>query len=134
MNFVLDACAMIAFLRGEPGADIVGDILKDPTADNFAHVINLCEVYYDFLRVSNARKARAAIRDLGTVGIRSRRDISTKFWIGVGQLKGTIRRISLADCFAIELSRSLNAEVVTSDHHEFDPLVGQGICKVRFIR
>jgi PIN domain nuclease of toxin-antitoxin system len=134
MNFVLDACAMIAYLRAEDGAEIVRDILKDPAIDCYAHVVNLCEVYYDFIRGGDLKSARAAMRDLTAVGIRARRDMSTSFWMSVGQLKGTIRKISLADCFAIELSRRLNAEVVTSDHHEFDPLVAQGMCRVRFIR
>jgi hypothetical protein len=30
MNRVLDACAMIAFLRGEPGAEFVEAVLTDP--------------------------------------------------------------------------------------------------------
>lgn len=74
------------------------------------------------------------MRDLAAVGIHTRRDMSTRFWLGVGALKGTIRRVSLADCFAVQLSDVLNCEVVTSDHHEFDALVAQHVCRVRFIR
>ena len=60
--------------------------------------------------------------------------MSQVVWQRVGELKGAIRRVSLADCFAITLSECLNAQVVTSDHHEFDPLAAAGICRVRFIR
>jgi PIN domain nuclease of toxin-antitoxin system len=134
MNYVFDACAMIAFLRGERGDDVVREILLDPASHCVAHAINLCEVYYDFVRVSDAKTARAAVRDLTKIGIQQRRDISTAFWMGVGQLKGTIRKVSLADCFAIELARQMGAQIVTSDHHEFDPLASQRICAVRFIR
>jgi PIN domain nuclease of toxin-antitoxin system len=134
MNFVLDACAMIAFLRGESGADVVRDLLSDSSNNCFAHAVNLCEVYYDFVRAADAHTARAAMRDLSAVGIHTRRDMRMRFWIGVGTLKGTIRRVSLADCFAVQLSRVLKCEVVTSDHHEFDPLVAQRSCRVRFIR
>jgi PIN domain nuclease of toxin-antitoxin system len=134
MNFVLDACAMIAYLRGEPGADVVRSILHDPTNTCYAHAVNLCEVYYDFLRAADAKTAKAALRDLNGVGIHTRRDMSSRFWTAVGDLKGTIRRISLADCFAVQLSRTLKCEVVTSDHHEFGPLVALGVCRVRFIR
>lgn len=52
----------------------------------------------------------------------------------MGKLKGQIRKVSLADCFAIELSHKLSGQVVTSDHHEFDPLAVAGICRVHFIR
>ena len=102
MNWVLDACAMIAFLRGESGAEVVRDILRNPADVCSAHAINLCEVYYDFIRFANERTARSAINDLRAVGIRTRRDMGVAFWTGVGSLKGEIRRVSLADCFAIE--------------------------------
>ena len=134
MNYVFDACAMIAYLRGEDGADVVRQILRDPANRCVAHAVNLCEVYYDFVRVSDVKTARAAIRDLAAVGIRARRDISRSFWMAVGDLKGTIRKVSLADCFAIALSRGLEARVLTSDHHEFDPLVSDRVCRVQFIR
>jgi len=134
MNRVLDACAMIAFLRGENGANVVAQVLRDPADTCFAHSVNLCEVYYDFVRGADERTARAAINDLLSVGVRPRRDMNKAFWQRVGNLKGTIRRISLADCFAIALSERLSGDVVTSDHHEFDPLVAAGVCRVRFIR
>lgn len=133
MNRVIDACAMIAFLRNEPGAEFVEMILTHPTDRCFAHAVNLCEVYYDFLRKSDVRTARA-IEDLLRIGIRSRRDMSRAFWQRIGTLKSTIRKISLADCFALALSEKLHGDVVTSDHHEFDPLVVAKVARVTFIR
>jgi len=125
---------MIAFLRGEAGADVVRGILSDPANVIYAHAINLCEVYYDFLRAADENTARNALRDLTSLGIRRRRDMSDAFWMGVGRLKGEIRRVSLADCFAIELALRLNAHVVTSDHHEFDSIKANRVCSVLFIR
>lgn len=66
-SIVLDACAIIAYLRDEPGASEVADVLLNPEYQCFAHSINLCEV-------------------------------------------------------------------LTSDHAEFEPLVRQQVCRVRFIR
>jgi hypothetical protein len=43
MICILDACAMIAFLRAEPGGEVVRDLLNDPSNRCFAHAINLCE-------------------------------------------------------------------------------------------
>ena len=134
MSFVLDACAMIAFLRDEPGANVVENLLADPSQPCVAHSINLCEVYYDFIRTVGVRRARAALNDLGKIGVKSRRDISRDFCDDVGELKGTIKRVSLADCFAIALARKLDAEIVTSDHHEFDAIAQAKWCRVRFIR
>ncbi len=134
MNRVIDACAMIAFLRDEPGAEFVAMVLTHPTDRCFAHAVNLCEVYYDFLRSSDVRTARAAIYDLGRAGVRTRRDMSKAFWQRIGELKGTIRRISLADCFVLALSEKLLGDVVTSDHGEFEPLVAAKLARVTFIR
>src|SRR5205085_8616737 len=127
MNCVLDPCAMIAYLRREDGAAVVRDILLDPLYTCFAHAVNLCEVYYDFVRVADLQTAKAALRDLTAAGVRARRDMNRTFWTNAGRLKGEIRRVSLADCFAIELSRRLYAEIVTSDRHEFEPLAAAGV-------
>jgi PIN domain nuclease of toxin-antitoxin system len=133
MNYVLDACAMIAYLRNEPGAAVVDGLLQSPDNRCFAHSINLCEVYYDFIRASDEPTAREAIADLFHDGVVERKDLSRDFWFGVGQLKSR-HRLSLADCHCVLLARRVDGEVVTSDHHEFDPLDQLGLCKVRFIR
>ena len=49
--YILDSCAMIAYLRREIGADVVQNIIVNSASVCFAHAINLCEVYYDFWRV-----------------------------------------------------------------------------------
>lgn len=46
MNYVLDAGPMMAFLNNEPGVDVVEEVLTEPGATCYAHVFNLCEVYY----------------------------------------------------------------------------------------
>lgn len=64
MNYVLDASAMIAYLDGEVGDTVVAGLLSDPTAVCYAHSLNLCEVFYQGLRASNLRTARAAMATL----------------------------------------------------------------------
>lgn len=133
MTHALDACAMLAYLKGEPGALVVDALLRDPNEACCAHAINLCEVYYDFIRRADERTARQAIADLRADGVFVRRDLSAHFWFRVGRLKAR-GRISLADCFCIALAQTVGGEIVTSDHHEFDPLVPLGLCPIRFIR
>ncbi len=43
---MLDASAIIAYLRDEPGADKVEDLLANDDEVCIAHAINLCETYY----------------------------------------------------------------------------------------
>ncbi len=90
MNVVLDACATIAYLRGEPGWNVVARLLAD--ADTYAHAVNPCEVYYDTIRAgAGTDTARAAasdvIRDLGRVGVVTSADMDTAFWKDVGCTK-----------------------------------------------
>jgi predicted nucleic acid-binding protein len=125
---------MIAYLRGEAGADVVSAVLLDSAHECIAHALNLCKVYYDFYRASGEAVAREAIEDLLTIGVRPNDELSIEFWQAAGALKATHRRVSLADCFAVTLAQKLGGPVLTSDHHEFDPLATQGVCVFAFIR
>lgn len=134
MIFVLDASAMIAFLRGEPGADAVAQILLDSESQFYAHALNLCEVFYDFERAANRQEALQAVSDLATLGVIEDASLAPAVWQAAGTLKARLRRVSLADCFAIELAARLEATILTADHHEFDILAAQPEYRVRFIR
>lgn len=134
MNFVLDASAMIAFLRGEPGADAVAETLLDPESRCYAHSLNLCEVFYDFARAATRQDALQAVADLATLGVIEDASLNPVVWQAAGTLKARLRRVSLADCFAIELAERLEAALLTSDHHEFDSLAAQPEYRIRFIR
>ncbi|MCX6379349.1 MAG: type II toxin-antitoxin system VapC family toxin [Armatimonadetes bacterium] len=131
--YVLDASAMVAYLAGERGAEVVEALLNDTNSLCYAHSLNLCEVFYDALRATNEPHAEQTIKDLYDAGVMERHDMSRDFWHSVGRLKAR-GRISLADCFGIALAQKLGGEIVTSDHHEFDPIVGLSIVSVRFIR
>jgi len=134
MNYVLDACAMIALLRDEPGADRVAAVLLQSGVTNFVHAINLTEVHYDFIRAADESIAADAIKAMRSTGIKLRKDISDSFLCDVAKLKGNIRRISLADCFCVTLARRLDATILTSDRGEFEPLKTKNICMIEFIR
>lgn len=91
MTRVLDACAMIAYLRGEPGADEVASLLLNQDIRCLAHAVNLCEVYYDFMRTKNEQAAETAIADLQAVGVVIRDDMNTEFWQQAGRYKAEIK-------------------------------------------
>ena len=78
---------MIAFLRREPGSEIVAGILNNERNLCLAHAVNLCEVYYDFYRTGGLPAATEAIRTLDEVRVRRRADISTEFCQTVSILK-----------------------------------------------
>lgn len=133
MNCVLDACAMIALLKGEPGEDVVWSHLLDPNNTVYAHSLNLCEVYYHFHRNVGEAAADGAVEDLRYLGVVERDDFDEAFWKEAGKLKAG-GNIALPDCIAVALTNRMGGTVLTSDHGEFDPVAAAGVCPVTFIR
>ena len=133
-EYVLDACAMLAFLLREPGAVVVDTLMSAANTICYAHAVNLCEVYYDFVRNHGQPTAKQVIQDLLKAGVVLRDDLDIGFWQQVGDLKVTPGKLSLADCFALTLALKLGAILVTSDHHEFDPVASSGLQSILFIR
>jgi predicted nucleic acid-binding protein len=127
MTYVFDANAMIAFLNDEPGADIVEALLTEPAA------VNLAEVFYWSVRNDGEAKALMAYTGLRAVGIQPRADMDEEFWQDAAGYKA-IHRMSLADAFAIALTNRVDGELITSDHHELDPVAAAGVCPIRFFR
>lgn len=132
--YVLDACAAIAFLQREPGAEVVAGILKDPENRCLIHAVNVCEVYYDTFRRSGAEDAAALEDLLVNTGIKIVETIPSALWRTAGRLKAEWRRISLADCLTLALALLENGTVLTSDHHELDPVAQAAVCPIQFIR
>lgn len=134
MNIILDACAVIAFFRDEAGADVVEQYLLSPDHFCLIHAVNLCEVYYDFLKSGGAQEADRMTQELIDADVGVRRDLDDMFWRSIANYKATIRRISLADCFALTLAKKLDGTVVTSDRKEFEPVALLNLCPIIFIR
>lgn len=132
--YILDACAVIAFLQGEPGAQIVTEILDNPENRCLLHAINACEVYYDVYRRTGEEDAAALEDVLTTAGIELVETIPSILWRTAGQLKAKWRRVSLADCFVLALALLENGTVLTSDHRELEPIAEAAVCPIRFIR
>jgi PIN domain nuclease of toxin-antitoxin system len=136
---VLDACAMLAYIQNEPGAEVVEEILTRPGEKCVAHAVNLCEVYHKVFRKADEATAKAVMHDLTVnMGVELKDDMDPPFWNDVGKHMAVIRSsgnsIAMADCFAIALALKMKGRVVTSDHHEFEYVDKQGICPVCFFR
>ncbi len=130
---ILDACAMLAFLNDEEGADVVEARLSDDEIVCYAHSINICEVFYDSIRVKDEVYAEKLLGDLIAAGIIIRNDFDTAFWKEVARLKA-FHRASLADFCGVVLAKRLGGSFLTADHHEFDKIAQHNVCAVEFIR
>jgi predicted nucleic acid-binding protein len=136
---VLDTSAMIAYLRGELGADEVESRLEDDSEPCLAHAVNICEVYYKAMERSGEEAAESAISDLRGQGLEVSEHLNEHFWRDVARHKATMNSVPLADWFVVVLTMHLNAagleaEAVTADHPDFDPVAERGLCPVVFIR
>jgi predicted nucleic acid-binding protein len=138
MPVVLDACALIAFLRGEQGSDVIESYFLDESLTCLAHAVNISEVYYIFARDGGEVVASQAMEDLRSTGLVVREEMDDALLRSVAFLKAKLMRggsqISLADCYAAALAQRVGATVVTSDHREFGPVADQGFCRVDFFR
>jgi len=131
--FVLDACAMIAAQQGEAGGEQLITLLAEPDARGLMHAINLCEVYYDLLRRDPQAQLESLLDELAQWGVTVEHDMSLPLLRRAGEIKALWRRISLADCFALALAEQRGAELLTTDHHELDPL-SDAAYPIRFLR
>ncbi len=125
----LDACAVIAYLRQEPGAEVLKELIERPTTFLAMHVCNLGEVYYDFFREDGLTAAQTA----WTNTLALHRDTDDAFIQLVGILK-VEERISFADAFALALAEWPNIPLVTTDHHEFDAIERKGRFRFLWLR
>lgn len=133
MKVILDACAIIAYLRDEKGADIVESALI--SEECFAHAINICEVYKDCLsRSNNYIKADQELKDLYLTGLKILEDMDENLWKDVAKLKIEVKKISYADCFALSITNRIGGVLYSSDHHEFDKIAANGKYSICFIR
>ena len=137
MNLVLDSSAVIALLKNEEGGALVGERIENEIAIGqivALHSMNAIEVFYEYSRAADVLTARAILQELASIGIAIHSDLDAAFCEDVAQIKADWKRVSLADCFGVALARRLDAEFLTTDHRELEPLRAAQIAHITFIR
>ena len=135
-RYVLDACALLALLRNEPGADIIVTAINaanNNEAEIIMNKINLLEVYYDLYRTIGKDKADEVLSEVKKRPLTINSEIIDEIFDEAGRLKASYK-ISLADSFAIAQAIVSGGELMTSDHHEFDPIQGLEAVGFHWIR
>jgi predicted nucleic acid-binding protein len=132
----MDACALIAFLRDEPGAEAVTAVLKcakQGKAEICMNSINLLEVYYDIYRNVGKTKADEELLMIKELPIVIQSELTDRVFNEAGRFKASYR-ISLADSIALAETTVSGGELLTADHHEFDVIEKQEEIKFHWIR
>jgi predicted nucleic acid-binding protein len=115
---VLDAYAVVAFLRGEPAADEVATLLRDPTVISS---INVAEVIDQLVRVfgRDSDDVYADIALLSHAGM-DVLSVPAELAVHAGRLRAKHYHrermaVSLADCVAAATALSMDKSLATSD-------------------
>jgi len=120
-RYILDACALIAALTDEPGVEVIESLFLRDDVEIVMNKLNLLEVYYDIYRRSGSMMADEMLDEIGRSPIRVIPEMTDAVFKEAGRLKA-IYRISLADAVALAEASVTGGSLVTSDHHEFDPV------------
>ena len=133
--FVLDACAMVALLKNENGADVVAAAYgqaENNEAKIIINRVNLLEVYYGFYH-DDGKEYAEKIMDGINKSIIEITEFDKEVFPIAGRLKASYR-ISLADSIALAQAILTGGELLTSDHHEFDVIEGHENISFLWIR
>ena len=123
-KFVLDACAIIAFLNDEEGTQKVEQLLwhcNQVPNTLFMHEINLLEIYYGVYRDGSKELAEQTYIKVLNMPIKVVTGLRKNVFKEAGRLKA-VYKISLADSIALAEAKIRRIPLVTCDHHEFDPI------------
>jgi predicted nucleic acid-binding protein len=134
--FILDACALIALLAGESGAENVKKIIQDAVDGNVTvkiNQINLLEVYYKICNVYNQDEAKRTIKKLKEFPIEIIIGLKEEVFNEAGRIKSEYK-IPLGDSIAVAECIICKGILVTSDHHDFEKIEKKEDLKINWFR
>ena len=134
--YILDACALLALLSNEPGADIVANVYQKAVSGEITLAINklnLLEVYYDLIRTYGKENADIFYKKFKQLPINIYHEISDEIFTEAGRLKASYK-ISLADSVALAQTIVSGGALLTADHHEFDAIEKHEKIRFEWIR
>ena len=122
--FILDACALIALLAGEKGAEKVRDIVQDAIDDKATvkiNQINLLEVYYHIINIYDQDKADAMLRTIRRFPIEVIKGLEGGAFNEAGRIKSR-HKIPLGDAIVVAECIVRKGTLVTSDHADMEKM------------
>jgi predicted nucleic acid-binding protein len=108
MEYVLDACALIALLSKEDNYEKVDDLINGAIMGEHIihmHMINLVEVYYGYIEEKGLEEADRFLEPLKNYPLRFVRDITDPIYRAAARFKA-LYSVSLADSFAAATAKS----------------------------
>ena len=134
-HYLLDACALLAFLNGETEKQKVLALFEQARSGDIRlsmSIVQLLEVYYDRVYAIGADAARARIKTILAEPITVIETISYDVMYEAGRFK-TSYSMSLADSIAAAIAKDLATTLVTKDS-EFQPAERAGEFSVLWLK
>jgi len=122
MHYILDACALLAFLNDEEGAEKIEDLLNRSDTSDISvsmSIINLLEVYYGELRDKGNEIAQIVLDMVQHYSIKIINTVSEQVFHEAARLKAAYK-MSIADCIGLATAIEHSGQFVSSDHHELE--------------
>ena len=122
-TYILDACALVAVLKGENGAEDVDNLFQQAARGEAAlcmSIINLLEVYYGFISDIGIVETIDMMNNIDNTPLSILNTISQQAYHEAARLKGIYHRLSLADAIGVATAIEQGGIFVTSDHHELE--------------
>ena len=127
-DYLLDACAILAFFDDEQGADIVSGLIdraKHGEINLSMNAANLIEVYYDRIRVTGADDADDIIRKVyENSPITIIENLTPEIVREAARFKA-LGKMSFADTILVATACCIGATIVSCDHVELGPVEQQ---------
>ncbi len=115
MKYVLDASAVLAYLRDESGAERMESVFAESAADIAMHSVNLLEVYYKLASYGGEAAAKEALDDIAALGVKTSETLDGSMRLRAGFYKIRYPFLSLADAICIAFAAQSRAVVLTTD-------------------
>jgi predicted nucleic acid-binding protein len=134
--YILDACALIAVLAGESGAEKVRDIIQDSIDGKVTlkiNQINLLEVYYHVINVYNQNEANKVLKKIKEFPIDIIIGLDDSVFNETGRIKSKYK-IPLGDSIAVAECIIGKGILVTSDHGDFEKVKNAEKIKINWFR
>jgi len=133
---ILDACALIALLAGEKGAEKVRDIIQDAVDGKVTvkiNQINLLEVYYHIIKIYNQNKANEMLEKIKKFPIEVIIGLEDSAFNEAGRIKSKYK-IPLGDSIVVAECIVKKGTLVTSDHSDLEKMETAEKIKINWFR
>ena len=134
--YILDACALIALLAGETGAENVKNLIQEAIDKKIIvkiNQINLLEVYYHVCKIYDQNEANKALKKIKEFPIEIIIGLNESVFNEAGRIKYTYK-IPLGDSIVVAECIIGNGILVTSDYNDLAKFEKRENIKISWFR